>query len=67
MGYRLFGPDVGSKAWVQDCSRKSEEDCTVHLAGTLLSVGDDLGDRQYRSFLSFNTAGLPDKRDNYLR
>ncbi len=60
MGYRLFSPDVGSKAWVQDCSRKSEDDCTLHLAGTLLSVGDDLGDRQYRSFLSFNTAGLPD-------
>ena len=45
MVYRLFSPDVGSKAWVQDCSRKSDDDCTLHLAGTLLSVGDDLGDR----------------------
>ena len=60
IGYRIFTADTGSPAWVEDCSAKTGQDCTLRGAGSILYIGDELGERQYRSYLSFNTAGLPD-------
>ncbi len=33
---------------------------TINASGTTFRLGDDASNRQYRSILSFNTAGLPD-------
>jgi hypothetical protein len=33
---------------------------TLNVTATTFNLGDEVGDKQYRSILSFNTAGLPD-------
>ncbi len=60
MGYRLFTSNGAYDGWVLECSEKSGKGCSVDNAGTTLLVGDDAENQQYRAFLSFNTAGLPD-------
>jgi len=46
--------------WVLESSETSNNGGTMNQTATLLYIGDDSQDKQYRSFLSFNTAGLPD-------
>lgn len=46
--------------WVLESSENSSRGGTLDAADTTLLVGDDAKDRQYRSFVSFNSAGLPD-------
>ena len=60
MGYRLFTSDNTSNNWTQECSGSSGKDCSDNTNGTMLLVGKGLRDREYRSFLEFNTSGLPD-------
>lgn len=45
--------------WVAESSAGSGVGRTVNAAGPTLAVGDDGGDRQFRSFLSFDTSRLP--------
>jgi hypothetical protein len=46
--------------WVLESTETSGIGGTKNNAATTLYVGDNAGDKQYRSILSFNTAGLPD-------
>ncbi len=45
--------------WVLESTETSRVGGTMSAAGTL-RLGDDASNKQYRSLLSFNTAGLPD-------
>jgi hypothetical protein len=52
---------IGSQdGWILESSEASGRGGTLNASSNLLYVGDDTQDKQYRSFLSFNTAGLPD-------
>lgn len=46
--------------WTLESSETSSQGGTKDSGGTTLRVGDNLQDKQYRSILSFSTAGLPD-------
>jgi hypothetical protein len=46
--------------WILESSETSNQGGTLDNTAILLYVGDNMQDRQYRSLLSFNTAGLPD-------
>jgi len=46
--------------WVLESSETSNVGGSMDTTSNLLYVGDDAQDRQYRSYLTFNTAGLPD-------
>ncbi len=60
MGYRLFTADNASNNWMQECSGGNAKDCSIAANGTTLLVGKGLHAKEYRSFISFNTSGLPD-------
>lgn len=60
MGYQHFILKGNSNSWALECSKSNETDCSVIEAETTLLVGDGLNEKQYRSFLTFNTANLPD-------
>ena len=60
MGYRLFTSDGVNDGTILECSQSSGEGCRIDSNAATLIVGDDSLNRQYRAFLSFNTAGLPD-------
>ena len=52
---------VGSQdGWVLESSENSNKGGTMNKTANLLYVGDNKQDKQYGSFLSFNTSGLPD-------
>jgi len=53
---------VGSQdGWILETSETSTKGGTPNTSATTLRVGDSVGDKQYRGFLSFSTAtGLPD-------
>jgi len=52
---------IGSQdGWILESSETSGRGGTLNANSNLLYVGDDAQDKQYRSFLTFNTAGLPD-------
>jgi CSLREA domain-containing protein len=55
-----FLSQSGNDGWVLESSENSNAGGTKNNAATTLRVGDDANDKQYRSILSFNTAGLPD-------
>jgi len=46
--------------WILESSETSNQGGTLNNTANLLYVGDNAQDRQYRSFLSFNTSSLPD-------
>jgi len=46
--------------WILESSETSNKGGAMNKTTTLLYVGDNAQDKQYRSILSFNTAGLPD-------
>jgi len=63
--YDVFDPmtfnSVGSQdGWILESSEISGKGGTLNNTATLLYVGDDAKDKQYRSILSFDTSGLPD-------
>jgi hypothetical protein len=45
--------------WVLETSETSGQGGVFNAAGVIIRVGDNAQDRQYRSIVSFNTAGLP--------
>jgi hypothetical protein len=51
------GPQDG---WVLERKENAEKGKVVNAGASTLRVGDAKGDRQYRSFLHFDTSGLPD-------
>lgn len=46
--------------WVLESTETSNAGGTMNATTTSFVIGDNAQDRQYRAFLSFNTAGLPD-------
>jgi hypothetical protein len=46
--------------WIRESGETSNKGGTLNKGATTFLLGDDRLDRQYRSILSFNTAGLPD-------
>jgi len=46
--------------WILESSETSNKGGTMNTTSNLLYVGDNAQDKQYRSYLSFNTVGLPD-------
>ncbi len=46
--------------WIRESSETSNKGGTMNKGSKLFYVGDNKQDKQYKSFLSFNTAGLPD-------
>ena len=55
--YRSTGSQDG---WILESRETSGVGGTLNAAATTFPLGDDIGNRQYRAVLSFNTAGLPD-------
>jgi len=52
---------IGSQdGWILESSEASNKGGAMNNSATLLYVGDDVQNKQYRSYLSFNTDGLPD-------
>ncbi len=60
MGYCAFNAIGTSDGWILECSAHSHRGCEVHTQELTLRVGEDAQNRQYRAFLSFDTAALPD-------
>jgi len=46
--------------WILESTEKSNLGGTLNKTSTIINVGDDAKDRQYRGFLSFNTISIPD-------
>ena len=46
--------------WILESAKGSKVGGSINATSTTLQLGDDASNRQYRSILSFNTAGLPD-------
>ena len=46
--------------WIRESTETSNRGNKLNKGSKLLYIGDDAGNRQYRSILSFNTSGLPD-------
>jgi len=46
--------------WILESTETSGQGGTLQATDTTFRLGDEAGDQQYRSILSFNTAGLPD-------
>jgi hypothetical protein len=55
-----FSSQGVSDGWVLESSENSSVGGSLNSTATTIRVGDDASNRQYRSVLSFNTAGLPD-------
>jgi CSLREA domain-containing protein len=55
-----FLSQPGNDGWVLESGENSNMGGSRNVTATTLRVGDNAQDRQYRSLLSFNTAGLPD-------
>jgi bacillolysin len=64
--FKTRGPTVkvkftaGNDGWVLESSELSGKGGTLNATAATLILGDDAADKQYRSILSFNSAGLPD-------
>ena len=46
--------------WILAATSANTSGGTINATNTTLQLGDDSGNRQYKSILSFNTSGLPD-------
>jgi hypothetical protein len=46
--------------WILESSETSVKGGTMNSTATTFNLGDQVGDKQYRAILSFNTASLPD-------
>lgn len=56
----VINADAVLDGWVLESGENSNVGGTKNSTASVLVVGDDLANKQYRSFLHFNTAGLPD-------
>jgi len=56
----VFKSIGGQDGWILESGENSVAGGKFNRSSSTLVVGDDARDRQYRSFLSFNTIGLPD-------
>jgi len=45
--------------WILESSETSNKGGTLNSTATVLNVGDNAQDKQYKSIMSFNTSGLP--------
>jgi hypothetical protein len=45
--------------WILESAKGSKKGGSMNATNTTLQLGDNAGNRQYKSILSFNTAGLP--------
>ncbi|MFZ5911489.1 MAG: hypothetical protein ACOYYU_15865 [Chloroflexota bacterium] len=61
MGYRVFPSQGASDGWIMECAENDQRGCEVNTGDITLLMGDDRQNRQYRAFLSFETALLPDE------
>jgi exo-beta-1,3-glucanase (GH17 family) len=61
MGYRAFTSEGIYDGTLTECPDTVGTGCKTDANSTVLVVGDDASDRQYRGILSFNTALLPDE------
>ena len=50
----------GSDGWVLESGEDSGSGGSINKSASTIFVGDDAKDKQYRGFLSFNTASVPD-------
>ncbi len=57
---RLFRSTGTQDGWVLESTRTSNKGGSLNRPATILRVGDDASNRQYRTILSFNTSSLPD-------
>jgi hypothetical protein len=55
-----FTSDAGQDGWILESSETSSLGGTLDAGSGTFNLGDDLGNKQYRAILSFNTALLPD-------
>jgi exo-beta-1,3-glucanase (GH17 family) len=60
MGYRAFTSEGIYDGTITECPDAAGTGCKAEASSTVLLVGDDASDRQYRGILSFNTSLLPD-------
>jgi hypothetical protein len=60
MGYRAFTSEGVYDGTITECADALGTGCKADASSTVLVVGDDASDRQYRGILSFNTSLLPD-------
>ena len=57
---KLTFTTTADDGWVLESGELSSKGGTMNASATTFVVGDNAADKQYRSILSFNTAGLPD-------
>lgn len=57
MSFTSQGAEDG---WILESTNASNVGGSMNATTTTLRIGDDAGDRQYRSILSFDTSALPD-------
>jgi surface protein len=57
---KVFRPQATYDGWVLESGEFSGKGGKKNKLGKILKVGDDKTDRQYRTILSFGTAGIPD-------
>ena len=56
----VFTSTASRDGWVVESSRTSSHGGSTSSGATTIRMGDDASRRQYRSVLSFSTAGIPD-------
>lgn len=57
---RTFESIASQDGWILESSENSTTGGTINSTDKTFRLGDDIGDRQYRTILSFNTSALPD-------
>ncbi len=56
----IFKSIGGQDGWVLEFGENTVAGGKYNRSSSTMAVGDDAGDRQYRTFLSFNTISIPD-------
>jgi CSLREA domain-containing protein len=56
----MFKSIGANDGWILESSETSNQGGSLNATQTTFQLGDDASNRQYRSFLSFHTADLPD-------
>jgi hypothetical protein len=56
----VFKSNGAYDGWILESGESTNAGGKFDKSATVINVGDDARDRQYRSFLSFNTGSLPD-------
>ena len=64
--YTTFKSSGSQDGWILESSETSNKGGKMNKPAKLLYIGDNKQDKQYISFLSFNTAGLPDNAESQM-